>query len=132
MVFDNIKNFLNRNNYGPKHIKLADFMKKIVQRQAKKTQINDYAIYTMVHLKNRRHLYLQERNVFKKALNSISKELTLSINDYAVSISTPILSNMDQMSIIQYTLDNVLFTIIFFLCLLSFILIYSLMQSVSS
>jgi len=47
-----------------------------------------------------------------------------------LSISKPIREQMDELSIIMYFLDNLLFTVIFFLCMLSFILIYSLIQSV--
>ena len=36
---------------------------------------------------------------------------------------------MESISIIESMLNNVLFTVIFFICLLSFILIFSLMQS---
>lgn len=61
-------------------------------------------------------------------MNQIAKQIGLDQN---LSMTTPIVNQMETLSIIKYTLDNILFTIVFFLCLLSFILIYSLMQSVS-
>lgn len=39
------------------------------------------------------------------------------------------MDSMEQKSIIEYMLNNVLATVIFFICFLSFILIFSLMQT---
>ena len=42
---------------------------------------------------------------------------------------TPIVTNMEAQNVIEFMLNNVLVTVIFFVCLLSFILIFSLMQT---
>ena len=129
MLRKNVDVFLDRNNYSHKQKKLYTYLMNTLLKKAKKTNINDYAIFVNVHLKNRQQLYLQDRKVFYQILNDFSKQLTLSTN---VSVSAPIFSQMETLNIIKFTLDNLLFTIIFFLVMLSFILIYSLMQSVNT
>jgi ABC-type antimicrobial peptide transport system permease subunit len=46
-----------------------------------------------------------------------------------VTSETPIVTNMEAQNVIEFMLNNVLVTVIFFVCLLSFILIFSLMQT---
>lgn len=79
----------------------------------------------MVHLKERNQLYTYRRADLKEAMVSIQARL---INQQ-VDVSQPIFNQMQEMNIIMYFLDNLLFTVIFFLCMLSFILIFSLIQS---
>lgn len=101
-------------------------LSEIIDKQFKTTNINDHAFNVMVHLKNRKRIYLQEDIVFQNAVNEISKSLALYSN---VTVSTPIYTSIKSLDIINQILENFMFMIIFFLCLISFILIYSLMQS---
>ena len=54
------------------------------------------------------------------------KAISLDAN---VTSETPIITNMEAQNVIEFMLNNVLVTVIFFVCLLSFILIFSLMQT---
>ena len=79
-----------------------------------------------MHLKDRKKLYLRPPSEFRKVVNLVTQPLAMSTN---VSISMPILSQLKTLEMITHFLDDFIFTITFFLTLISFILIYSLMQS---
>jgi ABC-type antimicrobial peptide transport system permease subunit len=80
----------------------------------------------MGHVKDRVNSYIYNRDSIEKRLNKALREVTLELN---VGQETPISGNMDEYAVIEYMLNNVLITVIFFICLLSFILIFSLMQT---
>jgi ABC-type antimicrobial peptide transport system permease subunit len=81
----------------------------------------------MGHLSSERmHSYIYKKSNFDRALNKIFEHIGL---DAKLQSETPILTNMEAQNVIEFMLNNVLATVIFFICLLSFILIFSLMQT---
>jgi ABC-type lipoprotein release transport system permease subunit len=59
-------------------------------------------------------------------LNKVLRQISLEAN---LTNETPIISYMEAQQVIEFMLNNVLSTVIFFICFLSFILIFSLMQT---
>lgn len=88
--------------------------------------INQFAMSIMGHMENRVQNYVYGKKDLYKQLNKIFKVISPEAN---VTSETPIISNMEALSVVEYMLNNVLATVIFFVCLLSFILIFSLMQT---
>jgi ATP-dependent Zn protease len=122
MISSNMIGALQRNNFDEKQIGVVKFFSQAALKRSSKFNINDYAIYVMVHLKDRNALYARRKSQLNDAMVSIEGKL----KNHNVDVSRPIQSQIEQMNIITYFLDNLLFTVIFFLCMLSFILIYSL------
>jgi uncharacterized membrane protein YbaN (DUF454 family) len=78
----------------------------------------------MGHIDDRMHTYVYDKPQFDKTLNKIVKQVSLSEQ---LKFETPIMTNMEASQVIEFMLNNVLATVIFFICLLSYILIFSLM-----
>ena len=80
----------------------------------------------MGHLDDRTNSYIYKNDQIDASLNQLFKQISLEAN---VTSETPIATNMEAQNVIEFMLNNVLVTVIFFVCLLSFILIFSLMQT---
>lgn len=128
MVSSNLITALKRNEMDEKQVGVVKFLTQAALRRTKYVSINDYAIFVMVHLKDRKNLYTKNKHMFSQAVQGITSKLAGHLH---FSVKKPIQEQIEQMSIITYFLDNLLFTVIFFLCMVSFILIFSLIQSVS-
>lgn len=58
MFGENFMQFYNKNGYGDKYIEISDLIKESLSKHFQTMNINDYAFNIMVHLKNRKKLYL--------------------------------------------------------------------------
>lgn len=126
MINTNVQAILKRNDYPEKDLVLADKLTKLAIRASSEITINQMSMQMMGHIDDRLNTYVYNRGRFEKILNRLARQLKIESNlDY----HTPILTTMDTMEIIEAMLNNVLFTVIFFTWLLSYILINSLMQT---
>jgi len=57
MSSQNLIEAMKRNEFDEKQIGVAKFMTQAALKRSKTVSINDYAIFIMVHLKNRKELY---------------------------------------------------------------------------
>jgi ABC-type antimicrobial peptide transport system permease subunit len=72
------------------------------------------------------HTYVYDKPNFDTVLNKLVSQIGLSEQ---IEFTSPIMTNMEASSVIEFMLNNVLATVIFFICLLSYILVNSLMQT---
>jgi len=80
----------------------------------------------MGHVDDRMHTYVYDKSAFDRTLNKVVKQVSLTEQ---LKFETPIMTNMESTQVIEFMLNNVLATVIFFICLLTYILIFSLMQT---
>lgn len=64
MIGENIRHFFHKNNYGDRFIEVTDMISDVIAKNFEDTNINDHAFNIMVHLKNRRKLYLEDETKF--------------------------------------------------------------------
>ena len=64
MVSTNLITALKRNEMDEKQVGLVKFATQAALWRIKYVSINDYAIFVMVHLKNRKNLYTKEKHMF--------------------------------------------------------------------
>jgi len=83
----------------------------------------------MVLIKDRKTDYLKGNDHVRKIINEIVLPLFKNTTTNKATFMTPILDSINQMSSIMSLIDNFFFMVVFFLCVISFILIFSLMQS---
>ncbi len=57
MISHNLVNALKRNEFDDRQIGIVRFLSQAALRRSKMVSINDYAIFVMVHLKDRKELY---------------------------------------------------------------------------
>jgi ABC-type antimicrobial peptide transport system permease subunit len=88
--------------------------------------IDQFAMSIMGHIHDRTNSYIYQKDKLDAKLNKLFRQISLEAN---VTSETPIATNMEAQNVIEFMLNNVLATVIFFVCLLSFILIFSLMQT---
>lgn len=58
MISGNLRDFFHKNSYGNRFEEVTDMLSEIIDKQFKTTNINDHAFNVMVHLKNRKRIYL--------------------------------------------------------------------------
>ena len=88
--------------------------------------IDQYAISVIGHLEDRTYSYIYDKDEFDYKISKVIRQISLDAN---LTTDTPIISRMEAQNVVEFMLNNVLATVIFFICLLSFILIFSLMQT---
>lgn len=76
------------------------------------------------HIEDRAYSYIYDKKGFDRKLGRV---LRLLYRESNLQSESPIISQMDRQRVIENMLNNVLMTVIFFICFLSFILIFSLM-----
>mmetsp|Transcript_5577 Transcript_5577/g.9578 ORF Transcript_5577/g.9578 Transcript_5577/m.9578 type:complete len:384 (-) Transcript_5577:1867-3018(-) len=127
MIEANLVEFLQRNKLlKAEHLARVRSAFETGRRVIQPGLIDSFAMNVMGHLDSRVQKYVYKRDKIENVLNRILRKVSL---DFNVQNKTPIFSNMEDFFIVQYMLNNVLVTVIFFICLLSFILIFSLMQT---
>lgn len=87
-----------KNGFGDRYKEVSDQFYNILNKKLSKTDINHHAFNVMVHLKDRKNLYLGDELTFKRIVNELSKPLAMVSN---VTVSTPILESMKTMDIIN-------------------------------
>jgi hypothetical protein len=65
--------FLDKNNYEPENKEAASQLYDMLLSKITETTINDYALYVMTHIKDRKRMYLQEKDQFKTQVRNIAK-----------------------------------------------------------
>eukprot|EP00347_Sterkiella_histriomuscorum_P017410 403349482 len=125
----NAQIFFQNNNYQESQFEVIDSLYEQLLTFMNQQNINEYAMNTMVLFKNRKTDYLQDSDHVKKLVNQIVKPLYKNTSSNFASYTTPILDSINQMKMITNLIENFFFMVVFFLCLISFILIFSLMQS---
>lgn len=88
--------------------------------------IDQYALSVIGHLDDRTYSYIYDKDEFDYKISKVIRQISLDAN---LTTDTPIISRMEAQNVVEFMLNNVLATVIFFICLLSFILIFSLMQT---
>jgi len=126
MVKTNIQTYLERNEFSQKDLDFVDNFAALMIKYTTEKSIDQFAINVIGHIDNRMHSYIYNKRVFDKVLNKIFEQIGLEAK---INSETPVLTNMETNYVIENMLNNVLATVIFFICLLSFILIFSLMQT---
>lgn len=127
MVNNNLRKMTKRSTSNPEqYTELLDFFEESLRNKAKAGSIEQYAIHINMHVKDRTKLYMQKPEEFKRVANSLARPLALSAN---VSIAMPIRKQLETLEMVSHFLEEFIFTITFFLVLISLIVIYSLMQS---
>jgi ABC-type antimicrobial peptide transport system permease subunit len=99
---------------------------KINTRKMTEKTINQMAVNIIGHFDNREHIYVYNQKALDKILSRMYKVPTL---EQTFEVTTPILTNMEAQALTEYMLNNVLTMVIFFVCLLTYILINSLTQT---
>jgi len=97
---------------------------KIAKKRLNERSIEQVAMSIMGHVEGRLYSYIYDKKGFDRKLGRILKVISL---DADMKSETPIMSSMESQEVIEFMLNNVLATVIFFICFLSFILIFSLM-----
>jgi hypothetical protein len=64
MISSNLITALKRNDMDEKQIGVVKFVAQAALRRTKYVSINDYAIFVMVHLKDRKNLYTKDKHMF--------------------------------------------------------------------
>ena len=86
MISTNMIGALQRNNFDEKQIGVVKFFSQAAMKRSNRLNINDYAIYVMVHLKDRNALYTRRRAELNDAIVSIHGKL----KNHNVDVSRPI------------------------------------------
>eukprot|EP00742_Colponemidia_sp_Colp-10_P003305 GILJ01003519.1.p1 GENE.GILJ01003519.1~~GILJ01003519.1.p1 ORF type:complete len:1186 (-),score=204.90 GILJ01003519.1:249-3806(-) len=90
--------------------------------------VNDYALSVAVVANNREQLYTDAGSSLQDGLVRMSDSISKSIGiQYPVSVTAPIASQLATTETIRLFLDNVFRAVVIVLCLLSVLLVYSLM-----
>ena len=122
MITNNVDLINNRN--GLQLQKFTSEFNLILKKQ--NIDVNEFAMQVIGHVDERVHSYIHELRHFDKKIAKLQRIIGL---DSGLAIETPLVSQMDQQQFILMMLNNVLVTVIFFVCLLAFILTFSLMQT---
>jgi len=75
MITKNLIEALKRNDFDDKQIGVVKFFSQAALKRSNKFNVNDYAVYVMVHLKDRNQLYTRRRADLKEAMVSIQAKL---------------------------------------------------------
>lgn len=108
---------------------MIDEVFKIAFNKIKDMDIKNHAMNVNVLFKDRNRLYLKDQSHMRMLINKIVQKVYQKESPNVASFETPILDNIREMGKITNLIENFFFMVIFFLCVISFILIYSLMQS---
>jgi ABC-type antimicrobial peptide transport system permease subunit len=126
MIHKNIDNVLARHNLGEEEFEYTAQMAQLIKNMLGPNFIDQYALSVIGHLDDRTYSYIYDKDEFDYKISKVIRQISLGAN---LTTETPIIARMEAQNVVEFMLNNVLATVIFFICLLSFILIFSLMQT---
>ena len=107
---------------------IEDFLIEFTKNVLKDFNINKYALSINGIINNKFDLYKLNQNDMRVKISDLSVDITNSLGiDYKIQVTLPIFTMMKTIEIAKVFLQNIFYGIMFFLWLLSVILIYSLM-----
>ena len=128
MVKHNLAAGIARNKIakGDSVLESAESLIELARKELADRSIDEMAMSIMGHLDSRLHSYIYDKQGFDRKLARLFKQIGL---EASLRSETPIMSSMESQQVIEFMLNNVLATVIFFICFLSSILVFSLMQT---
>lgn len=93
--------------------------------------VNKYALTVNVLLKDKFNLYRLDADTQRQEISQITNKMLTKLGyKYPVSLELPLYTAYKVFNVVKIFLDNILYAVLFFLTILSFMLIYSLMLGV--
>ena len=68
MITTNLVTALERNKFNDKQVGVVKFFSQAAIKRSRKINVNDYAIFVIVHLKDRKQLYTRDMANFHKSV----------------------------------------------------------------
>ena len=107
---------------------IEDFLIEFVKNILKDFNINKHALSVNAIINNKFDVYKLSQNDMRVKISDLSVDITNALGiDYKLIVTLPIFTMMKTIEIAKVFLQNIFYGIMFFLWLLSVILIYSLM-----
>ena len=102
-----------------------------LQKRFEGFNLDKYALIINILLKDKFNLYGTSNDVRRHNIVKSADKLIAKLGyDFPVSIESPVYESFSQINIVKIFMDNIFYSVTFFLVILSTILIYSLMLGV--